>query len=247
MDLLTDFFYHGKVLKQGRGVSVANDRPHFGCSSYTHSRYITEHAMPFIPAENTVRTAIEYLSTYGDTAANVQHYRFDGGAPAAADIDDLHDAIKDWLTTDWGNAASNQWQTDLITSTDLTVPDGIQVTSLFTQPGYLTSPALPSQDTIAVSMRTGLSGRSRRGRNYHVGLAENQVEGSRLLLAAATNIITAWFPLIAKVQAAGWTLVIASFQANKLPRTTALLTPVTDMILTDTVIDSMDTRKPKGA
>ena len=46
--------------------------------------------------------------------------------------------------------------------------------------GTSTSPAMPNATTIAVKKNTGRAGRSYRGRVYHVGLTEIQVQDNRI-------------------------------------------------------------------
>jgi len=201
--------------------------------------------MPFVPALNTVRTAINFISATGEKATNVLHFRNADGAINVAAINVLHDLLEDWLTTYWAGVSSQDWQTDLFVSTDMTVPDGIQATRLVTISGTVASPSLPAQNTLAVSLRTGNTGRSRRGRVYHVGLAEQQVVGSRVNLLDATNIPAAYAQLRVVLDVGQWEWVVASYVSGGVPRETALLSRITECILTDTVVDSMDTRKPR--
>jgi hypothetical protein len=203
--------------------------------------------MPFVPALNTVRLAIDFLSVTGDEGTNVQYFRDIEGVPNPTTINNLLTGVKGWLTASWANVASDDWQVDILTARVMNTADDIIITDVETIPGLLASPTLPSQDTIAISTRTGLTGRSRRGRLYHVGLSEVQVEGSRVILAAATNLVTAYNALVSAAENAGWEWCVASFVSAGAPRSTALLTPITNVILTDTVVDSMDTRKPRAA
>lgn len=201
--------------------------------------------MAFVPALNTVRLAINYISETLEVATNVLHFRYLGGAISEPAVLDLFAAVKAWQTASWAPQASEDWQTDLYEARDMTVQEGGIYTDIETIPGLYTSPALPAQNTIAISLRTGLSGRSRRGRTYHVGLTEEQVVGSRVVLATATGLAAAYTALIAAVDGDDWQWVVASYVSNGAPRATALLTPITACILTDTIVDSMDTRKPE--
>lgn len=202
--------------------------------------------MAFIPALNTLRVAVQYLSSGGERAVNVQHFRHNAGAISAVAVGDLFDVLDAWFFASWGNTASNQWQTDLFTGTDLTAAEGAQYTRITTVNGTRVAPALPAQNTIAMSLRTGFSGRSRRGRLFHVGLSEDLVTNSTISSAGSTTLTDAYNDLIAQLSATDWDWVVASFYTNKLPRTTALLSPITNVILTDVIVDSMDTRKPRS-
>lgn len=200
--------------------------------------------MPFIPAEDTARVAIKFLSANGEDATNVLHFQntADGANPASMTA--LLDLLEDWLETDWAPAASQDWQTDFIEAVSINNADGPLVTRVLTVNGTVTQPALPAQDTIAVSARTGLSGRSRRGRIFHVGMPKTFVTGSTITSAGSAQLLASYEALLDTLAPSDWRYVIASFVANKVPRTTALLTQVTGFILTDVIVDSMDSRKP---
>lgn len=201
--------------------------------------------MPLAPAADVARVAINFISVTLEVGTNVFHFRKTTPGVTAETLDDLNVAVADWIDLRWAGVASDDWQSDLIVATDLTVAEGLQRQLLHTFNGTVASPSLPAQNTVAVSFRTGLTGRSRRGRAYHVGLAESMAEGSRLTLAAATNIPAQYFSLIATAALAGWTWGVLSYVENGVPRVTPLFTPITDCILVDTIIDSMDTRKPR--
>lgn len=201
--------------------------------------------MAFVPALNVLRVAVQYISSRGEDAVNVLHFRHTGGAITAPQVENLFDALDTWFSTYWADLASNTWQTDFYSAVDLTVEGGAVYSRVSTATGGSTAQALPAHDTVAVSLRSGFSGRSRRGRIYHVGLAEDMTENSTLTNAASATFITTYTALLAAAAGEGWELVIASFISNGAPRTTALITPVTNVILTDVIVDSMDKRKPR--
>ena len=202
--------------------------------------------MPFIPALNTLRVNVGFLSSAGESGSNQFHFRNSNGAIANADVTALFDALDTFFGTYWANVASNQWQTDFYSAVDLTAAEGAAYTRVASHTGTRTSPALPAADTIAMSWRTGFSGRSRRGRTYHVGMTEDMVVHSTLQASPMAAMLSAYEELINLAVAADWQLVIASFRSNKQWRLTALLTPVTNVILTDVIVDSMDSRKPRS-
>lgn len=202
--------------------------------------------MPFVPALNTVRVAVSYISATGEQGVNVQHFRHNAGAVTVPAINSLLFELKDWYTLSWKFCASQDWQTDIFEVRDLTTAEGIQVSDVETISGAVNSPGLPAQNTIAISTRSGFTGRSRRGRVFHVGLAESMVVGSRVTLGAATDLVSYYNNLTGGLAEGDWTWVVASFVSNGAPRLTALLTPITNVVLADTVVDSMDTRKPQA-
>ena len=201
--------------------------------------------MAFIPATNTLRLAINYISANGETATNVIHVRYTLGAITGAAVTALFNALDTWFNTSWAPNASTSWQTDLYSAVDLTAVDGPVYTRVNAISGDNTLGPLPAQNTVAISFRTGLSGRSRRGRLYHVGLSKDQVTASTLASGVAAALITAYSELVDAFIDIDWELVIASFVSNGAPRAAALLTPVNQVILSDPIVDSMDTRKPR--
>lgn len=201
--------------------------------------------MAFIPALNTAQAVIAYISANGEEAKNVLHFQRSTGPITEVQMDGLRDLLFAWLDTYWAGAASAQWQTDLITLRDMTVQDGMIKQYVVTVNGLDGGPAMNAATTVAMSFRTGLAGPSRRGRAYHVGLRKDGVVGSTLTSAESTALINAWSGLPVELDGSGWTWVVASYRSGGAPRATALLTPITNVILTDPIVDSMDSRKPR--
>jgi hypothetical protein len=77
---------------------------------------------------------------------------------------------------------------------------------------------LPGNVSIAVSLRTGLTGRSARGRWFWQGLTEGQVVGNTLDSGLGLSIVAAFNNLITIINAFPSTLVIASYVSNGAPR-----------------------------
>lgn len=201
--------------------------------------------MPFVPALNTAQVVISYLSEWGEDAKNVMHFRNTAGAITSAGMDDLKGLIYTWLNDEWADLASDSWQTDLIVIRDMTVQDGLIKQYVETVNGTDPTGGLPAQDTVAISWRTGFAGPSRRGRTYHVGLRAADRQGSTIQSASVTALIARYSAILTVLLASDWEFVIASFVSGGAPRTTALLTPVTHCILSDVIVDSMDSRKPR--
>jgi hypothetical protein len=202
--------------------------------------------MAFIPALNTLRVAVQYISDAGEDAVNVFHFRDALGAITLSRVNTLFALLDTWYTENWAPTASAHWQTDIYTAVDLTAAEGALYTHVVATSGENNLGALPAQNTVAISLRTGLSGRSRRGRLYHVGLSKDQVVNSTLASGVAASLISAYTVLLTVTGLDDWEWVVASYVSNGAPRAAALLTPITQVILTDPVVDSMDTRKPSG-
>lgn len=109
--------------------------------------------------------------------------------------------------------------------------------------GQETSPALPNHVTACVKLVTGLGGRSRRGRKYHIGLCESQVTMNNLVPAFKSTLENAYQEWVYDAIAGPHPIVICSFIVNGVPRPFAQVTPVINALL-DPVIDSMRRRLP---
>lgn len=105
------------------------------------------------------------------------------------------------------------------------------------------SPALPNHVTCAVKWTTGLRGRSFRGRTYHIGLVESQVNGNTIVASNVTELIAGYSDLLTDLEGLPGELVIASRIANGVERTTGLTTQVAGVFI-DATVDSQRRRLP---
>lgn len=155
-------------------------------------------------------------------------------AITAAELVAINSAFDGWRT------AIRPVQPNVVTiagirSIDWSVPDGATVLTVpsASVAGSNANPILPLNVAICASHYTGLTGRSRRGRNYIPGIGENDVATGDVILAAArTVIVGAYQALRTDLLAAGFVQVVASFHANGAPRAngqgTAVLTTQID-------------------
>jgi hypothetical protein len=245
MDLLTEFFYYGKVLKQGRGVSVASDRPNVSGPKRSQAESNRNNAMPFVPVPDVARLAITYQDTSGNQAVNVLHFQDLDGIHSPAHLNLLVQQVAGWLASDWADTAASAWSAIQVEARYLNTEDDFYKIESVNIPGTETGQALPSQDTIAISFRSGLTGRSRRGRLYHVGLSEAAVNGDYLIGTSRTVLIAAYEALMSATATDNWFLVVVSYTGDGQPREFPLVTEITSVVITDDIIDSMDKRKPR--
>lgn len=244
MDLLTDFFYYEKVLLQGRGGSEATDRPLFGGSKPALSRTILEDAMPFIPVLNTARCAVSYEDNAGNEAANVFHIRQTDGSIDASILSTMADIVENWLEVTWSAFVPTTWRAKQIDLLDLTTEGSFFHSRAIDAQGLDTAEALPSTVTIAISLRSAFSGRSRRGRIYHVGMSDSRVAGDYVTEAAATAYINGYETLRSDLIADNAELVVVSFVSGGVPRVSGLVTPITNITLVDRKVDHQLRRSP---
>ena len=202
--------------------------------------------MPFVPVEDVARVAIVFQDTSGNEAVNVLHFINSLGGTTTGRLNTLATLIETWLFAEWAPTAAIGWSAVRLEIRDLTEAEGLYQVVAIDVPGTDDGQALPSQNTIAISLRSNFVGRSRRGRLYHVGLSENAVNGDYLIGTSRTVLIDAYEALRTASDAADWNWVVISYVADGAPRANPLLTLITSITITDDVIDSMDKRKPKS-
>lgn len=209
------------------------------------TRTNTEDAMPFIPVDETARVAITYTNDDGNTAVNVIHITTEEQPVTPTVLNEMADAIELWLGAEWEDYAATTWTASRLELLDLTSHNSFYVDRSISVPGIATGQPMPSTVTIAVSLRSAFSGRSRRGRLYHVGLTENMVEGDYLTSGDATGLITRYETLKTSLELDGFRWCVVSYVSNGLPRTSGLKTIITDIVLTDLKVDRQNRRKPR--
>lgn len=111
--------------------------------------------------------------------------------------------------------------------------------------GTLGQSPLPSSTSIAASLRSGLTGRSARGRWFWQGLGETQVDGNVVTAGTITSIDAALTNLKSAITALGYTWAIVSFYSGGGPRVGGpVYFLVSDILFTDSVVDSQRKRLP---
>lgn len=198
--------------------------------------------MPFVPAVNTAKVLHEFVSNQNNHAMNITWVRDTTGAYTPTRLAELLTVLSQWYDEEWSNLAVDDWEIDRLVAQDWSEENGIVDQVLPSFIGVSVSPALPSTTTIALSLRTGLAGRSQRGRLYYVGLGENSALGDFIDGAAATAIIGGYMQMKTVLEAADFEWVVASFVTDGAPRVTAQLLPITDIIMTNIALDTMRSR-----
>jgi hypothetical protein len=110
--------------------------------------------------------------------------------------------------------------------------------------GGTVSPALPNNCSWCVTFRTGLSGRSGRGRNYVIGLSEGRVDGNLVQLVTANAWVDVYEELKLTMADLGYTWTIVSRQQNKVRLPQGIPYPINAVGYIDRQIDSQRRRLP---
>lgn len=141
---------------------------------------------PFIPVSNTAEVRMVF-NTPGGEAQNVFNIEKTSDW-LAEDLDDLAQGFESSWGANISPKVTNQITLKEVIATDLSSANGPSVASAANITGTASGATLPSNATVVISFRTGLRGRSYRGRLYHVGLLNAYVQGDTLTPAAVLEI-----------------------------------------------------------
>lgn len=197
----------------------------------------------FIPASNTAKVEMRY-TLLGQPAMNV--FYFQGSTNwTLVTLEALANAVEaEWLSNIQGLQHAGVTLNSIV-CTDVEVEDGLQFENNVGTAGTREGAALPNNVTIAISFRTGFSGRSRRGRLYHMGLVEPDVTDNSVGVLVGAALLSNYGNFFSEIASTTTTQhVIVSYCNNGDWRTDALITPVASYVLTDTTVDTQRKRLP---
>lgn len=130
-----------------------------------------------------------------------------------------------------------------VTCADLTTQNGLTVDRAVIPQvvGTAASPQCPNNVTVAIAWRTGLRGRSFRGRTYHIGMSTTYTITNQLVSTVPAPMLAAYTTLISLGVAPVFHLGVLSRQINKVVQNPRVFTPVTACTL-DINLDSQRRR-----
>jgi len=201
-------------------------------------------AVPYVPVPDTLQATLRYICA-GQHIENVMCFSYE-----ASDFSTAAIAVANVINTTWWasirGVMSNQMSLNEIYMVDLASQSGPVATAQPGVPsiGFQEVPPMPNNVTLCVTFRTEQRGRSFRGRSFVVGLAANQVVSQNVIDPAAGTILNAYQDLREAAATAGVPMVVVSRQTNNAPRVTGLATPITAVVLRDSVADSQRRRLP---
>ena len=201
--------------------------------------------MAFVAVPETAQITMVYTGPNQNRMVNVYHFTRPtlGWDPDA--LGDLAEAMLAWENNTAKTQRSNQIVCIGAEARDLSVQDSFVVSVAAIPPiaGSLTTPVLPANVTLAISLRTPFAGRSFRGRTYWIGLSEGAVQGDFVQSGTAQGILAAVRALIEDVpQPLNAQLAVVSRYHNGAPRGVGIATPVTSAVLVDTRVDTQRRR-----
>lgn len=208
--------------------------------------------MPFVPAVRTAEIEVVY-NWDGQIVENTLFYQ-KSTTPVLEDLAALTDEIRAYIIDQLLPALTSAISLIRVVGTLLDVVDGLQAFSTTDLPAAGGGGGgVPGNVTLAVSFKTANRGRSARGRNYIPGLATSYVTNSHVSSEIQTAFTTVWAGLRTIGGDDGWQQVVCSrFSGFTIvggkkvptPRTTAVLYPVTEVVIIDPTTDSQRRRLP---
>lgn len=201
--------------------------------------------MAFVPVANTLMVEVR-MANDNQLIENTLYFQAKTDA-ADPSLVGLGNAVLLWWNASYRVALPNAVSLREIHISDLTTETSDVYTQAAPVPnpvGAGAAPVLPNNVTIAVSFRTSRRGRSFRGRNYFAALAEDQVVANNITGPTAAAIVGAYEDLLDGPLADDWQWGVVSRYSGGAPRAAGIFTPVTSVLVTDTVVDSQRRRLP---
>lgn len=112
--------------------------------------------------------------------------------------------------------------------------------------GTLIGQCLPGNCTLAISFRTGSTGRSRRGRIYWPGLLESAVTNNQIASLQISAIVGVFDSLLGGgITGPNWIWSVISRRQNGVQLANGVCYPITAVGVTDPFVDSQRRRLPR--
>jgi len=199
--------------------------------------------MAFIPVPNVAEAVMVY-SLDSQRVVNTLYFEF-ATPPDVSDLNLLAAELETWQQGYQRGLVPNAVILNEVQCTDLTTESGpgIVYTTGLPAPGVGGTVALPNNVTLAVTFLTELRGRSYRGRNYYIQLAESEVTANTVTALKITEITDMYEALMDPGTISVPTWVVVSRYTDGAPRTTGVATPITGVRVNPT-IDSQRRRLP---
>lgn len=201
--------------------------------------------MPFVPVANTVLVEIR-LTANGQQCENTLWFE-NATDPVVGDLIVLGSTLQSWWTTSVAPLVSSDVQLREILCTSQTTASSPQYSTVPAIPEFGTSTAniVPNNVTMSVSFRTALRGRSFRGRNYIVGMTEDQVAGNSFVAGVTALWQAAYEDILTAIGSTDFTWVVVSrfsgvdpVTGDPIPRAAGVTTPIGTVLVVDSFVDS---------
>lgn len=201
--------------------------------------------MAFIPVPDAAEAVFNYTIN-GKPTANVVGFQYTGAYDQTA-IDLLAEvldlAVDAYLIPLMQTSVNynNVLVRGLTSAVDLTATNGTSAAS-----GTASAPNITQQASYVITLGTGFTGRSARGRWYAQPYGGANITSSRAVSSGfANNLVDAIADMFVDAATAGWDAIIISRQTGGAPRTTGVPYLITDIIAGALNIDTQRRRVGK--
>lgn len=165
--------------------------------------------------------------------------------PDESEIQTLVNDLSDYWEENGLELLPAAWVGNQIYARDLAAPITVQATAdgLSGLPGTLSGEPLPSYATLAVARRSGLTGRSSRGRIFWMGLGESWTSGNTYSTTVVNGIEAFLVGMDNVASVLGFTPVIVSRYTAGALRPTGVAYPLTTWSVNNLLVDTRRSRK----
>lgn len=207
--------------------------------------------MAFVPVPLTAEFELVY-NYDGQICENTFGVRY-AADPSEVSLRNTAAVFHSWFTGALGPNLCSGLVLSVIRARSLVEEHGIGIDETTGLPEPATGPSDGEAGNVApcISFKTGLTGRSHRGRNYIVGVPKEVTVKGILNSGWIATVTTAYSALRGMLDAEGSTWVVISrfsgvdpITHKPIPRVTGVTTPVTNVGFTDNVVDSQRRRLP---
>lgn len=183
--------------------------------------------MPFIPVPNAVTCIIKATLDGANIINNLSFNWTGGGSFLPADLTALGAAVNSWIHAELVPFQTNILGYLSIDVVDQTTNPGMIYTEILGYDGSLSSTAVPNQVAMTVTLQTGVTGRSNRGRFYVAGLPTSALQDQRNWKATeVANLDGAFAALPGSLGALTWNHGVISRYHNGAPRSPGIINDV---------------------
>jgi hypothetical protein len=207
--------------------------------------------MPFVPVPATIQVDVIYLLDNQRVENTLYFEKGDGWG--LGEIEAFLFDLYSYIASDLLPALSEAIQLIELIARLLDTASSLTASYVPATPptGEVAGDPAPNNVTYTISFKTGLAGRSFRGRNYVAGLPDAAVIGNTINGSTRTALLAFYSGLTALAASNGATWVVVSRYSgvdpttgDPIPRVTGVTTPVSSVGTFDTTVDSQRRRLP---
>jgi hypothetical protein len=203
-------------------------------------------AMPFQPVPATIKLSFFYTWA-GQQCMNRIHVGVGATLPSEAECQSVATMGATWWLGNVQDLVPLNLSLRQVEAVSIAEQNGPQATFSSGLPaaGTFAQPSLPNNIAFCVSLRTGLTGRSARGRWYWAGLTEAQVVDNTVDTGTVTDIVAAIDNLLGAINALNADPILVSYNSGGGPRPGGPVKfIITDALAVDSFVDSQRRRLP---